>query len=140
MLILQQNYFSQIAAYARQQLPLEACGLIAGIKENENIIVKKIYFLNNVDKSVRHFSLSPQEQFQAIKDMRQNNYILLGNWHSHPSSVAVPSAEDIKLAYDPALSYLILSLQYSTPLLNSFKIKNGIITKEIIHIIPEKNK
>ena len=140
MLILQQNCFSQITEYAYEQLPFEACGLVGGIKKNNIAIVKKIYFLNNIDNSSSHFSLAPHEQFQAIKDMRLNNYILLGNWHSHPTCPAAPSAEDIRLAYDSDISYLILSLANFTPILNSFKIKNNIVQKEIIHIISEEKR
>jgi len=30
--------------------------------------------------------MDPKEQFDAIKDMRINGWVMLGNFHSHPKS------------------------------------------------------
>jgi proteasome lid subunit RPN8/RPN11 len=59
-------------------------------------------------------------------------------YHSHPETAANPSAEDIKLAYDPALSYVIVSLADSSPCINSFTIRNEQVFPERIQIIGEK--
>ena len=99
------------------------CGLIAGIIEGEDKIIKKVYFLTNTDHSNEHFSLDPKEQLAAIKDMRSMGLVPLGNWHSHPESPSRPSEEDKRLAYDSKASYMILSLvDREKPVLNSFKI------------------
>ena len=51
---------------------------------------------------------------------------------------AYPSAEDIKLAYDPALSYIIVSLAESHPSVHSFIIKKDKVFQERIEIVGEK--
>lgn len=112
------------------QLPNEACGLLAGRIEDKKKMVEKIYLLSNIDQSPEHFSMDPKEQFGAIKDMRANDLILLGNFHSHPSSPARPSEEDIRLAFEPDKSYLILSLAEENPILKSFMINNSQVTNE----------
>ena len=56
----------------------------------------------------RTFSLDPKEQLEAIKDMRKNGFVPLGNWHSHPESPSRPSEEDKRLAFDSKASYMIL--------------------------------
>lgn len=111
IILLNQQDYSDMIAYARENLPNEACGLLAGKIEGEVKKIEKVYFLTNVDQSPEHFSMDPKEQFAAIKDMRNNDWVLLGNFHSHPNSPSRPSQEDIRLAFDPNASYLILSLQ-----------------------------
>ena len=67
--------------------------------------------------------MDPREQLAAVKDMRANGIVPLGNWHSHPESPSRPSDEDKRLAYDKTASYMILSLMdKNTPVLKSFKI------------------
>ena len=112
------------------QLPNEACGLLAGKVAGNKKTVEKIYLLSNIDQSPEHFSMDPQEQFGAIKDMRAKDLILLGNFHSHPGSPARPSEEDIRLAFEPDKSYLILSLAEENPILKSFMIINRQVTNE----------
>lgn len=135
MIVLKNEQFNGIVDHARKNLPAEACGLIGGRIDNEKHIAEKIYFLTNIDNSPEHFSMDAKEQFAAVKDMRQNGYVLLGNFHSHPSSPSRPSDEDKRLAFDPSISYLILSLAEKEPVLKSFKIENKISSEEPITIL-----
>ena len=132
------HLYDDIVKYAKEHLPEEACGLIAGEETAEGKLVKKVYFLTNVDQAEDHFTLDPKEQLDAIKDMRANSLKPLGNWHSHPESPSRPSEEDIRLSYDKNASYFILSLMAENHVLNSFHVENGIVTKEDLRIISEK--
>ena len=79
--------------------------------------------------------MDPAEQFATIKDIRSKGRQLLGNFHSHPESPSRPSQEDIRLAFDPKMNYLILSLmEEGKPVLNSFHIEKGEVTKEELEI------
>lgn len=136
MIVMTKTQYDSIVEYAREQAPLEACGLLGGLWEDDKKTVKEVYFLTNADKSEEHFSMKSEEQFAAVKDMRQKGISLLGNFHSHPATPSRPSEEDKRLAYDTKASYLILSLAEETPVLNSFKIdgeKN--VAKEDIIIL-----
>lgn len=136
MIVLNKDQVQQIGDYAFAVHPIEACGLLAGISAEEQKTVKKVYLLTNIDNSSKHFSMDPKEQFVAIKDMRCNNWELLGNFHSHPASPARPSDEDKRLAFDSQASYLIISLQHQEePILKSFHIENGQVTEEKVSII-----
>lgn len=131
MITISEENFEKIVEHARKQLPEEACGLIAGTKEGDGKQIKKVYLLTNIDHSNEHFSLDPKEQLAAIKDMRANGLVPLGNWHSHPESPSRPSEEDKRLAYDSSASYLILSLMdRDNPVLNSFHIEGNVSEKE----------
>ena len=131
MIKLSKADYNKIIAHAESELPNEACGLIAGNIDGENKEIKKVYFLTNTDHSNEHFSLDPREQLAAVKDMRKNGLVPLGNWHSHPDSPSRPSDEDKRLAYDSKASYMILSLMdRENPVLNSFKISSSQAEKE----------
>lgn len=131
MIKLTKSDFEKILAHAVKGLPDEACGLIAGTVEGGDRKIKKVYLLTNIDHSNEHFSLDPKEQLEAIKDMRKNGFVPLGNWHSHPESPSRPSEEDKRLAFDSKASYMILSLMdRENPVLNSFKITGDTAEKE----------
>ena len=131
MIKLSKNDFKTILHYAIAELPNEACGLIAGVKDGSDKVIEKVYLLTNTDHSNEHFSLDPREQLAAVKDMRANGLVPLGNWHSHPETPSRPSDEDKRLAYDKTASYMILSLMDSNnPVLNSFHIEGDTAEKE----------
>lgn len=136
MLVMRREHYEAILAHARKHAPLEACGLIGGRTEGDTKTVEKVYLLTNTDASAEHFSMNPDEQFAAVKDMRSRGIGLLGNFHSHPATPSRPSEEDKRLAYDTKASYLILSLAEEEPVLNSFLIdREKKVTKEELKII-----
>lgn len=136
MLFIKRRDYLNMIAYAEQGLPNEVCGLLGGLIDGDIKIVKKIYYLTNVDASNEHFSMDPKEQFEAIKDMRREGLQMIGNFHSHPESPSRPSEEDKRLAYDPKIRYLILSLMNRhQPVLNAFEIKEGRVSIEEIQFI-----
>ncbi|MDP4269639.1 MAG: M67 family metallopeptidase [Bacteroidota bacterium] len=131
MLTIPHHIIDEIIAHARQELPNEACGYLAG-NGNE---VKQAYALTNIDHSPEHFSFDPAEQFRTVKAARKAGLEILANFHSHPETPARPSVEDIELAYDPEISYVIISFAGETPDVKSFKIRNGEVDKEEIRVV-----
>jgi proteasome lid subunit RPN8/RPN11 len=120
--------------HARAGLPNEACGLLAGAGEGGERRVEEVYCLTNIDASPEHFSMSSEEQFAAVADMRRRGLALLGNFHSHPATPARPSGEDIRLAFDPSLRYVIISLAQEEPVIKAFvinKAENSVIEDPI---------
>ncbi len=135
MIAIKQSVFDQIVAHAHHELPNEACGYLAGNKE----VITHSYQLTNIDHSPEHFSFDPAEQFQTVRDARSKGLQILANYHSHPETPARPSVEDIRLAYDPEISYLIISLANNLVDVKSFKIKDSIIENEEIVIQPDRS-
>jgi proteasome lid subunit RPN8/RPN11 len=137
MITLKRKDYDSIVEYAKEQLPAEACGLIAGtVDGNGDKTVEKVYLLTNTDDSSEHFTMDPKEQLSSVKDMRANGIAPLGNWHSHPETPSRPSDEDKRLAYDSTASYMILSLMdKENPVLNSFHIEGTNSNKEDLVIV-----
>lgn len=131
MISIKQDIVDSIIMHARKELPYEACGYLAG---NEGTVTIG-FQITNADHSSEHFSFEPSEQFRVVKDVRNKGLQILANYHSHPQTPARPSKEDIRLAYDPGISYIIISLADSTPVLKSFKIRDGKVENEEIKII-----
>ena len=136
MITIRKTDIEAMAQWAREHLPEEACGLIAGHKDGEDKVIDKVFFLTNRDHTAQHFSMDPREQLAAVKEMRQAGLIPLGNWHYHPETPARPSAEDIRLAFDSRASYMILSLMDAqAPVLNSFHVERGQASREELQVL-----
>ncbi len=131
MIKIPQHIYDGIVKQAKEELPNEACGLLVGVADE----VKKRFPLTNVDHSPEHFSFNPAEQFRVLRTARSEGFQILANYHSHPETPSRPSAEDIRLAYDPNILYLILSLASEDPVLKAFQIVNGVSTEIPIQII-----
>lgn len=132
MIRLARKDYEGIIEYVKRGLPNEACGLLAGDIIGEEVWIRKVYYLTNVDASNEHFRVDPKEQLEAIKDIRSKQLQLIGNFHSHPETPARPSEEDKRLAYDSNLVYAIVSLEESEPVLKAFHIEG----KKDVTILP----
>jgi len=131
MIRIPTHIYDGIVAQAYAELPNEACGLLVG-KQGE---VVKQHALTNIDHSNEHFSFDPAEQFQVFRSARSEGLEILANYHSHPETPSRPSVEDIRLAYDPNILYLIVSLAAEIPVLKAFNIQNGISSEVPIEVV-----
>jgi len=122
-----------VIQHCQQELPFEACGYLAA----KDGCLCRYYPLTNTDKAADHFSMDPKEQFAAIKEMRAAKLAPYAVYHSHPETPARPSEEDIRLAFDPTVSYVIISLAESEPVLKSFRIKKGLVELEELTVISD---
>ena len=105
-LIIPQIIVESIRAQAGEEKPNEACGYLMGKDDTASIFHK----MTNVDGSPEHFTFDPSEQFSALEIARSNNIDLICVYHSHPNTKARMSEEDIRLAYDTSVVYVIYSI------------------------------
>ncbi len=131
MLKIEKKVVESLIAHAQKDYPIEACGYLA---QRDGVVVSA-FPLTNTDASVDHFTLDPQEQFSAVKKMRSLGLTLKGVYHSHPVTPARPSQEDIRLAYDPDLSYVIISLADGSEVVKSFRIVKGSVQEEPVTVL-----
>ena len=128
------SVLKSMIAHARRDAPVEACGYLAG----KDGLAEGAVPLRNVDASKEHFSFDPAEQFAAIRGIRAKQMKELAVYHSHPSSPARPSPEDIRLAYDPSISYVIVSFADGVPDVKSFRIKAGTVSPDDLLVIADE--
>ncbi len=117
--------------HSNRELPYESCGYLA----SENGVLVQHYEMTNLDKAVDHFTMDPKEQFSVIKDIRERGLKLVGVYHSHPETPSRPSEEDIRLAYDSDISYVIVSLIEQPTDVQSFRIIEGKVFREEIELV-----
>lgn len=121
----------EIMRHAKESMPHEACGILAG-KTGK---VEKVYEMTNKsDTPGTCYFMDPKEQLKVMKEIRNSGLEILAIYHSHTGSGAYPSARDIELAYYPEAAYIIISLQNKvSPGIRTFKLVEGkIIEEEII--------
>jgi len=123
-----------ILAQGERESPNEACGYLAGTAGE----VKTTIPMTNADHSPEHFSLDPREQFAAVRQARAEGLEILAVYHTHPATPARPSPEDIRLAYDPAIIYVIVSLVPGRREAKAFRIRQGTATEQAL-VVEEKS-
>lgn len=124
----------RLVSHAKKEAPVEACGYLAA----QDGTIVAAYELTNTDRSQEHFSFSPEEQFTTMRDARAKGLEICVVYHSHPATPARPSAEDIALAYDPKILYVIVSLAGGREEIKAFKIIDQKVTPETLELVNDK--
>ncbi len=132
MISISKKIYGSIIDHAKKGYPNEACGILAG-KQNG---AGDVFFpMTNMDNASISYFMDPKEQLAVFKQMRKLGLEMSGIFHSHVASEATPSQKDIRLAFYPEVSYLIVSLsEMKKPVLRSFKIQNEKVAEEEIVI------
>jgi proteasome lid subunit RPN8/RPN11 len=132
MICLNKSVYNEMIAHAKAGYPNEACGILAGAAGKST----HFFPMRNMDEASISYFMDPKEQLQVFKKMRELQLEMTGIFHSHVASEAFPSQKDVRLAFYPDVSYLIVSLSDMTkPLLRSFLIKDEKVTEEEIQIV-----
>jgi len=117
-------------SYVDNNLPLEACGLLAG---TDNRVEKVIRVRNQAQSPVR-FVMDPYEQLRAFDWIESSGLDLLGIFHSHPAGPETASATDIgEAAYE--VIHVIWSRIEDRWRARGFWIENGDASEVTLRII-----
>lgn len=121
MLQLRKRHLEEIITHAREVAPAECCGLVGG---DENSSSSSIYSLTNVaQEPLIGYEAAPEELFVSQRQMRDLNERLIAIYHSHPRALEpTPSETDVRLAYYPEATYIIVALGGSDPVVRTFRI------------------
>jgi [CysO sulfur-carrier protein]-S-L-cysteine hydrolase len=92
--------------HARQDAPLECCGLLLGATGRVDESVRT----RNVRASETAYLIDPAEHLAVMKRVRAEGRAVLGAYHSHPRSPAVPSPTDLEEAHYEEFLYVIISV------------------------------
>jgi [CysO sulfur-carrier protein]-S-L-cysteine hydrolase len=95
---------------AQAELPNECCGLLAGRVEGGVGRVEMRYPLVNETASPIEYNAEPRSMLAAFKDMRARGIVELAIYHSHPTSVPIPSKTDRERNYSAEVMNLIIGL------------------------------
>lgn len=134
---LSRNQYDRIVAQARAEAPLECCGLIGGRGET----ALKVYPARNADQSRVHYTIHPQDQMRAERDIEdEHGWEISAFYHSHPRSDAYPSPTDVREAVESGYSeysrFIIVSLMNpDRPVMRCFWLRGGAISEEALVVV-----
>jgi proteasome lid subunit RPN8/RPN11 len=74
--------------------PYEACGLLIGIISGSTALAEKALPVTNTKRTRRSFELDPKEHYDAWNEAERSGKEIVGVYHTHPVSSAVPSLWD----------------------------------------------
>ncbi|MBM2831646.1 MAG: family peptidase [Dehalococcoidia bacterium] len=130
---LARRYADKMIAHAREEAPNECCGILAG-PANEGR-VEKLYHGINAEKSPVRYNIDPQQLLSIHEETEAKGWAILGIYHSHTHTEAFPSATDVRLAFWPDSTYLIISLkEQGEPVIRAFSIRDGRIEEKQVVI------
>ena len=134
---IQKQYVETMVAHAREDLPNECCGILAGPDDE----VRQVFRMSNVEASPFRFSMDPPEIARVDQEAGDNGWDLLAIYHSHTGSEAYPSDTDVRIAGGtselwPDVRYVLVSLMDAdNPQVRQFRIEAGVVTEEPIEIV-----
>jgi [CysO sulfur-carrier protein]-S-L-cysteine hydrolase len=129
-LVLRKSHWQEMLDHVSQQVPLEACGLLAG-KDDQ---VRKVILVRNQAQSPARFVMDPYEQLQAFAWIEASGLDHVGIFHSHPAGPETASATDIaEAAYQ--VVHLIWSRREDRWQVRGFWITNGHSTEVSLRFV-----
>jgi proteasome lid subunit RPN8/RPN11 len=111
--------------HARRDLPHECCGLLIGTAAG----IDESVAMTNLARSESRFAVDPREHIALARRLRGSGREILGAYHSHPRSAAVPSPTDVAEAYYPEFVHVIVSLaNAAAPDVRAYRIRGARVT------------
>lgn len=111
MITIAEEQLGEIRAHGVRDYPYECCGLLLGRYGPNGKVVKETYPISNArEESAKRnrFLIEPAELMRGEKYATGKDLEVVGFYHSHPDSAAVPSQYDLEHAW-PTYSYIIVS-------------------------------
>ena len=110
--------YTLIIDHAREGKPEEICGILRG----KGLEAYEAYRGKNIaTERIENYEVDPQTLLRQF-DFEDQGEAMMGIYHSHPVSVAYPSATDAWNAHYPDSIYFICSLEYDdAPVVRAFR-------------------
>ncbi|HKR15558.1 MAG TPA: M67 family metallopeptidase [Pyrinomonadaceae bacterium] len=111
MITIAEAQLNEIREHGVRDYPYECCGLLLGrFRENGKLVTETYPISNAREESAKRnrFLIMPEELMRGERYARDQDLEVVGFYHSHPDSPAVPSNYDLEHAW-PTYSYIIVS-------------------------------
>jgi proteasome lid subunit RPN8/RPN11 len=113
---------ADIAAHAVAEAPRECCGLLVGAEGR----VEESVRTTNLEPGLTRYLVDPAAQVALMKRLRGTGREIVGAYHSHPRSEAVPSESDLADAVSADFLCVIVSLiDPERPITRAYRLSDG---------------
>ena len=129
---LTEDQYRTIVAHCYDDLPDEACGLLAGpaVDDEPLGVITEARPCRNEDRSARTYRIDSRDFMAALRAAEGRGEGLVGCWHSHTHTDAYPSPTDIAQAEAyPTWFYVLVSLRDGDPVLRAYRIRGGTVAE-----------
>jgi len=89
--------------------PNEACALLFGKKENDELVIKDVFLAKNIEESPVNFTISNEQLIQGYKEAEEKGLDVIAIFHSPPNSEPYPSTTDKKFMEINPVAWVIFS-------------------------------
>ena len=120
-----------ILAELEENKPYEACGVLIGTIDGMTAHVEKARPIKNVKRTHRSFELDPKEHYTVWNEAGKNGKEIVGVYHTHPVSRAVPSLWDRETMQNDTSVWLIAGDDG----MQAYVWENGLKNVKIIEVI-----
>jgi [CysO sulfur-carrier protein]-S-L-cysteine hydrolase len=107
-LVLPAALAEDLLAHARSEQPNEACGLLAG--DVASGIASRYLPARNAEASPLRYTVHPDDLVRIVFGIEDAGEDLIGIFHSHTHTPAIPSPTDLRSAQYPDAFYLLATL------------------------------
>jgi len=94
-----------LTQHAENESPNESCAMLYG----ENDTVSEVFLTKNIEESPVNFTISNKQLIEGYKIAEDKNLKMIGIFHSHPNSQAIPSSTDKKFMENNQYVWVIYS-------------------------------
>ena len=108
-IVLAQKEKDKLVTHAIGKQPNESCAMLFGKKVGDRWNVKEVFLTQNIDDSQTNFTISPEELLKGYQIAEKNQLEVVGIFHSHPNSDAIPSNTDKKFMQNNPVPWIIFS-------------------------------
>jgi len=108
-IILNQEQIDTLIEHSIKSHPNESCAMLLGTCNDQQWNVKEVFLTNNMEQSETNFTISPEELLYGHKLAEEKQLELVGVFHSHPNSNAIPSNTDKKFMKGNPVPWIIYS-------------------------------
>ena len=108
-IVLAQKEKDKLVTHAIGEQPNESCAMLFGKKVGDRWDVKEVFLTQNIDGSKTNFTISPEELLKGYQIAEKNQLEVVGIFHSHPNSDAIPSNTDKKFMQNNPVPWIIFS-------------------------------
>jgi [CysO sulfur-carrier protein]-S-L-cysteine hydrolase len=120
----------EIIAHARDGLPNEACGILAGRDGR----VEQCFPAESDEPSPYYYRIEARDQIRIMNAIDDAGLDLVGIYHSHTSSPAYPSRTDAEQAFWPDAFDVIASLAEPAADVRGYRIQDMTITEVALRV------